>query len=441
MLKRGVLKLGKSFVLRGNICYSKNMTEFETAERAYLVCEEGVSRGVFKELPDRFGKLPCSDFGDCIIIPGLTDLHVHAPQFAFRGLGMDLELLEWLNKYALPEEAKYAVLSYAEKAYSLFVDDLKRGPNTRAVIFATCHVPATISLMRLLDDSQMVTMVGKVNMDRNAPDNLREESAERSAETTVEWLEAVTGRYERTYPILTPRFIPSCSDELMKKIGVIAKACGLPVQSHLSENLSEIAWVKELCPWAGCYGEAYDHFGLFGAPTPAIMAHCVHSGPGELELMKKNGVFIAHSPQSNTNILSGVAPVRKYLKAGLKVGLASDIGGGSDSSIFKIMRSAIEASKLRWRLVDQAEKPLTTEEAFYLGTIGGGEFFGKVGSFADGCEFDAVVIDDSNLTAPYRMPIADRVARIIYFSDDRNIRAKYVRGSELDLSGVSNPAA
>lgn len=429
-----------SFVLRGNICYSKNMTTFETAERAFLVCEDGVSRGIFAELPDRFSKLPCSDFGDCIIIPGLTDLHIHAPQFAFRGLGMDLELLAWLNEYALPEEAKYADLGYAKKAYSLFVNDLKKGPNTRAVIFATCHVPATISLMQMLDDSQLVTMVGKVNMDRNAPDNLCEESAERSAEATAEWIQAVTGRYSRTYPILTPRFIPSCSDGLMEKIGVIAKERGLPVQSHLSENLAEIEWVRELCPWAGCYGEAYDRFGLFGAPTPAIMAHCVYSCGEELELIKRNGVFIAHSPQSNTNILSGIAPVRKYLDAGLRVGLASDVGGGSDTSIFKIMRSAIEASKLRWRLVDQTEKPLTTEEAFYLGTIGGGRFFGRVGSFADGYEFDAVVLDDSNIAAPNRLSIADRVARIIYFSDDRNIRAKYVRGSELDLSCISAPA-
>lgn len=425
--------MDRSFVLKGNVCYSKNMTTLEIAEHAFLVCENGVSRGVFDALPREFGELPLIDYGDRIIIPGLTDLHIHAPQFAFRGLGTDMELLEWLKSYAFPEEAKYADLEYAEKAYSLFVEDLKRGPNTRAVVLATCHAPATILLMRMLEESGLVTMVGKVNMDRNSPDYLREESAERSAEETAKWLDEVSGLFQRTYPIITPRFTPACSDGLMEKLGEMAGERDLPVQSHLSENLAEIEWVKELCPWAGCYGEAYDRFGLFGGRTQAVMAHCVYSGDEEIALMKRNGVFVAHSPQSNTNLQSGIAPVRRFINAGLHIGLASDVAGGCDTSILKIMRSAIEVSKLRWRLADQTEKPLTAEEAFYLGTKGGGAFFGKVGSFEEGYEFDAVVIDDSNLSAPARLPVAGRLARIIYFSDDRNITAKYARGAAMAL--------
>lgn len=418
----------RSLVLRGNICYSKNITTFAVAERAYLVCENGVSRGVFAELPEEFEDLPFVDYGDCIIIPGLTDLHVHAPQFAFRGLGMDLELLEWLNRHAFPEEAKYYNLEYAQKAYSAFVEHVRKGPNTRAVIFATRHVPATELLMDMLECSGLVTMVGKVNMDRNSSPGLQEESAVRSAADTLAWLDAVSGKYSNTYPILTPRFIPACTDELMKKIKDIAGERGVPVQSHLSENMAEIEWVRELCPWAGCYGEAYECFGLFGKTTPTIMAHCVYSSGSEIALMRRNGVFVAHSPQSNTNISSGIAPVRRYLNEGLRIGLASDVAGGSDTSVLRIMRSAVEVSKLRWRLVNQDEKPLTIEEAFYLGTIGGGSFFGKVGSFDDGYEFDAVVIDDANLAAPSRLSIADRVARIIYFADDRNIKTKFARG-------------
>lgn len=423
--------MDRDFVLKGNICYSKDTTTLEIAERAFLVCENGLSRGVFYELPGRFAKLPLIDYGDRIIIPGLTDLHVHAPQFAFRGLGMDMELLEWLNRYAFPEEAKYADMEYAENAYSLFIKELQKGPNTRAVILATCHVPATIALMRMLEETGLVTMAGKVNMDRNSPDYLREESAEWSAEETLRWLDVVSELFTRTYPIITPRFTPACSDGLMERLGEIVAERGLPVQSHLSENLAEIEWVKELCPWAGCYGETYDRFGLFGGRTPAVMAHCVHSGDDEIALMKKNGVFVAHSPQSNTNLLSGVAPVRKFMNAGLNIGLASDVAGGGDMSILKIMRSAIEVSKLRWRLADQTEKPLTVEEAFYLGTKGGGAFFGKAGSFEVGYEFDAVVIDDSDLPAPSRLSVADRLARIIYFADDGNISAKYVRGARI----------
>lgn len=421
----------RSFVLRGNVCYSKSATALSTTERAYLVCENGVSRGVFAELPREFANLPCVDYGDCVILPGLTDLHVHAPQFAFRGLGMDLELLDWLNRHAFPEEEKYADPRYAQKAYSAFVEDVRKGPNTRAVIFATRHVAATGMLMDMLEDSGLVTMVGKVNMDRNSSLGLQEESATQSAVDTLAWLAATAGKYNNTYPILTPRFIPACTDELMAKINEIAMERGLPVQSHLSENLAEVEWVRSLCPWASCYGEAYERFGLFGKATPTIMAHCVYSSDEEIELMRKNGVFVAHSPQSNTNICSGIAPVRRYLNKGLLVGLASDVAGGCDTSILRVMRSAVEVSKLRWRLVNQEEKPLTTEEAFYLGTIGGGSFFGKVGSFDEGYEFDAVIIDDANLAVPDRLSVADRLARIIYFADDRNIKAKYARGKSV----------
>lgn len=426
----------RGFVLRGDVCYSKNLTTFATAERAYLVCEKGVSRGVFTELPEQFKNLPLTDYGDRMIIPGLVDLHVHAPQFSFRGLGMDVELLEWLNTHAFPEESKYSDLGYAARAYRDFVEDVRKGPNTRAVIFATVHAAATEMLMDMLDNSGLVTMVGKVNMDRNSAQGLQESSAERSAADTAAWLESTAGKYKNTYPILTPRFIPACTDELMEKLGVIAKEHSLPVQSHLSETVAEVEWVKKLCPWAECYGDAYDRFGLFGGQVPTIMAHCVYSGDREIKLLRDNGVFVAHSPQSNTNLASGAAPVRRYLDEGLSVGLASDVAGGCDTSLLRVMRSAIEVSKLRWRLVEQTGKPLTAAEAFYLGTVGGGSFFGKVGSFESGYEFDAVVIDDSVLAAPFELSVEERAARIIYFADDRNVTAKYARGEVVfDKSG------
>ena len=206
----------------------------------------------------------------------------------------------------------------------------------------------------------------------------------------------------------------------------------LPVQSHLSENEGEIAWVKELCPWSGCYGEAYDKFGLFGGlDCKTVMAHCVHSGEEETALMKKNGVYVAHCPQSNMNLSSGIAPIRSFLEQGLNVGLGSDVAGGSSSSIFRAMTDAIQVSKLRWRLVDQSLKSLTLAEAFYLGTKGGGSFFGKAGSFEEGYELDAVVLDDTNLYHPQEITTEERLERMIYLSDERNIRAKYVSGRQI----------
>lgn len=423
--------MAENFVLKGNICYSQDAQTLVTVEQGYLVCLDGRSAGVYRELPQEYASFPLTDYGDRMIVPGLVDLHLHAPQYSFRGLGMDLELLEWLNTRTFPEEAKYRDTEYAKKAYSIFADNMKRSATTRACIFATLHREATEVLMDLMEESGLKTMIGKVNMDRNSPDFLIEDSAEASAEETVRWLEEISGRYRNTEPILTPRFIPTCSDELMERLKEIQTRYGLAMQSHLSENQGEIAWVKELCPWSRFYGDAYDHFGLFGNGVRTIMAHCVWPPEEEVARMRDNGVFVAHCPQSNTNLSSGIAPVRTYLDEGIQVGLGTDVAGGVGESIFRAMADAIQVSKLRWRLVDESLKPLTVEEAFYLGTKGGGAFFGKTGSFEPGYELDAVVLNDESLRHPQPLDLKDRLERFIYISDERHIDAKYVAGCQV----------
>lgn len=420
-----------TFILKGNICYSETAETVRTVPNAYLVCREGICQGVFEELPEEWRDFPLTDCGNALILPGLVDLHLHAPQYAFTGLGMDMELLEWLDTRTFPEEGKYGDMAYAEKAYGIFTEDLKNSATTRACIFATRHVPATILLMDMLEESGLKTMVGKVNMDRNAPDYLCEESAEKSALDTRLWLKEVNGRYKNVRPILTPRFIPSCSDDLMKMLSEIRKEYDLPIQSHLSENKGEIAWVKELCPWSSFYGDAYEQFGMFGGNYPAVMAHCVHPTEEEIVLMRKNGVFAAHCPHSNTDLSSGVAPIRRYLDEGIHVGLGSDIAGGHVLSLFQVMVGAVQASKLRWRLEDDSQKPLTVDEVFYLGTKGGGAFFGQVGSFEKGYEFDAVIMDDSRLKTPRKLTLKERLERVVYLSDDRDVRGKYVAGRKI----------
>ena len=420
------------FILKGNIVYSRSAEELEICEHGYLVCENGRVKGVYQTLPFVYGGIPITDYEDRLIIPGLVDLHVHAPQYSYRGLGMDMELLEWLETNTFPEEAKFQETEYAKKAYRIFVDRMRRSATTRACIFATVHREATLLLMDMLEEAGLNTMVGKVNMDRNCPDYLREESAEVSAAETVEWIKDVLHKkYKHTRPILTPRFTPSCTDDLMERLKMIQMRYELPLQSHLSENPGEISWVKELCPWSEFYGDAYDKFGLFGSDCPTIMAHCVYSDEKEIARMKENGVYIAHCPESNMNIASGVAPVRRFLAEGLHVGMGSDVAGGSTESIFTAMAHAIQASKLRWRLLDGSLKPLTVEEAFYMATKGGGEFFGRVGSFEEGYEMDAVVLDDTRLEHPQPLDVKKRLERMIYFSDDREIYAKYVEGSRL----------
>lgn len=420
-----------NFVLHGNICYSVSPSQLATVPDGYLVCIGGLSKGVFTSLPSQYAHLPVKNYGDALIIPGLCDLHVHAPQYSFRALGMDLELLDWLNTHTFPEEAKYKDIGYAEKAYSVFVQDVLHGPNTRCVVFGTVHVPATLLLMDKFEESGLISMVGKVNMDRNTPPTLQEDSANTSLKNTLEWLKETQGRYKRTSPILTPRFIPSCSDDVMNGLAEIQKEYSLGVQSHLSENPSEVDWVKQLCPTASGYADAYMQYGLLGGKVPTIMAHCVWLRLDEIDLLAQRGVYVAHCPQSNQNLSSGIAPVRKFLNKGVPVGLGSDVAGGCHTSIFRAMADAIGASKMYWRYVDQSDKPISMEEAFYLGSMGGGAFFGLVGSFLEGYELDALVIDDSDIAKNYELTLKERLERVVYLSDNSHITAKYVQGRQL----------
>ena len=424
-----------SMILHGDICYSADQNTLITRPDSYLICVDGICKGIYDKIPEEHAQLPLHDHGKKLIIPGLIDLHTHAPQYAFRGLGMDRELLEWLSTYAFPEEAKYSDLAYADLAYTIFAEAMKRSATTRAVVFGTMHREATKLLMDKLDRTGIVSYVGKVNMDRNAPDTLREASAEASIKDTERFIKETSNKYRNTQPIVTPRFIPSCTDELMEGLGRLAAQYRIPVQSHLSENPGEIAWVRELCPWAENYGAAYERFGLFGKPQKTVMAHCVYSDDREVAMMKENGVFIAHCPASNMNVASGIAPIRRYLSEGLRVGLGSDVAGGQTESLFTAMVEALQVSRLYWRLVDSTATPLNVAEVFYMATKGGGEFFGKVGSFEDGYECDAVVIDDSLLPTPRPLTVQERLERTIYLGGDvKALSAKYCRGKQIELS-------
>lgn len=418
----------RTFALKGNIIFTPACGRLEVRPGQYLVCEDGLVAGIFETLPERFGGIPVHDHGDRLILPGLVDLHVHASQYAYRGLGMDMELLDWLEENAFPEEARFAEQEYAAAAYRVFTDELTRSATTRACVFATVHRPATLLLMELMEKAGLRGFVGKLNMDSNCPDYLRETTDGSLAETR-RWLEESAG-FSAVRPVITPRFIPSCSEKLMNGLGELQRQFGAAMQSHLSENLSEIEWVKQLRPWVRFYGEAYSRPGLFGGECPTVMAHCIWSGEEERALMKEQGVFLAHCPQSNMNVSSGIAPVRTWLNEGQKAGLGSDVAGGAHLSIFRAMTDAIQCSKLRWRLVDDSLAALTLPEALYLATKGGGEFFGKVGSFEPGYEFDAIVMDDSALPTTRKCTLAERLERVIWLSDGLP-SAKYVAGRRL----------
>ncbi len=420
-----------SFVIKGDICYSADKDTLLTFKDHYLICLDGHSAGVFENIPEEYTELEVYDYSGLLVVPGLVDLHIHAPQFTLRGLGMDDELLDWLNNLTFPEESRYSDIEYAKAAYTDFAEVMRLGATTRACIFASTHVPATKLLMEYMEATGLHTYVGKVNMDRNCPAIMVEDTG-KSARDTEEWVNFCESRgFQNTKPMLTPRFIPTCTDELMHLLRDIQEKYALPLQSHLSENPAEIEWVKELCKESEFYGDAYDRYRLFGRDVPTIMAHCVYSEENELARIKENGVFIAHCPQSNTNIASGIAPVRKFLDMGINCGLGSDVAGGASESILRAMADSIQMSKMRWRLQDKNLKPLTFEEAFFLGTKGGGEFFGRVGSFEKGYEFDAVAFDDCVPSYHSPLTLRQRLERHAYLSNGRDTAHKFVCGTQI----------
>ena len=415
------------YALKGNLIWTEEPGCFRVLENGYLLIKDDRIAAVSAE---PFAGVMTEDFGFRLIIPGLYDLHLHAPQYMFAGLFMDEELLVWLDKHTFPLEARFSDIDFAAKAYEAFVDDLKYSFTARASVFGTIHKDSTLLLMSLLEEAGLHGYVGKVSMDRNSPDSLRETTAD-AIEDELKFLDKVS-EYRNVKSIVTPRFIPSCSDELLSALGSISKEHNLPVQTHLDENPGEIEWVKELMPDSKSYAEAYERFGLLD--TKSIMAHCVWITEEEMDILQSHGSYIAHSPSSNMNLSSGIAPVRRFFERGMNIGLATDTAGGSSLSMFRMITDAIASSKLRWRLVDDSLAPLRFSEAFYLASKGGGSFFGTAGSLEEGYAADILVLDDASSEMTVLSPelsLPEKLEFYAYRAPDRRPFAKYVAGKRI----------
>ena len=237
-------------------------------------------------------------------------------------------------------------------------------------------------------------------MNQMSPDSYRDDSSEESianTEATIEYIQKIDPGYSLISPIITPRFAPSCTSDLLSRLAELAEKFDLPIQTHMSENLAEVALVKELFPGHNSYAHVYDAHGLMTNRT--ILAHCIHISEEEVNLCAERGAGIAHCPISNTGLTSGEAKVRWIIEGGVKVGLGTDCSGGYSPSILESARQASNVSRhvcMKSTLETKETPQLALAEIIYLATMGGAEVCSlqdKVGNFVPGKEFDALLID------------------------------------------------
>ena len=379
------------------------------------------------------------------ILPGLIDLHVHAPQWPQLGKALHLPLYEWLLQCTFPLEAKYADRAWADRVYTSLVDTLLANGTTTAVYFATVHVESTMCLADICLAKGQRALVGKVAMDdpEQCPDYYRDACATAGIEGTrdlIAYVRALPGNEAGLVrPVITPRFIPSCTDRLLEGLGALAEETACHVQTHCSEGDWEHAFVLERLGRTDTH--ALHDFGLLRPNT--ILAHSNFVTEADMDLIGRVRAGIAHCPLANLYFSNAVFPLRAALDKGLQVGLGSDISGGASPSILDNCRHAITASRALEDGVDPAldaadrGRPMSRIDfhtAFWMATAGGADALGlPVGRFeADRC-FDAVLVDTaragSNLIVWRDADSLEDVAqKIIYNAGRDDIRKVWVDG-------------
>lgn len=387
---------------------------------------------------------------DQYLLPGLIDLHVHAPQWPQMGKALDKPLEKWLNDYTFPLEARYADIAFARRNYTELVSALLANGTTTAVYFATLHTESSVELARICLAQGQRALVGRVAMDdpSQCPDYYRDETAASAEAETRAFIRAVSelsgNTAKRVLPVITPRFIPSCTDDLLKRLGAVARETGCHVQTHCSESDWEHGYVKERLGKTDTV--ALHDFGLLTRKT--ILAHSNHIEDNDADLIQKTGAGVAHCPLSNFYFANAVFPLRAMLERGLNVGLGTDIAGGHSPSVFDACRHAIIASKA---LNDGVDARITAEqrgrpgsaisfrEAFWLATGGAGEVLDlRVGKLAVGYQFDAIVIDTRAAGSDIYINTAedapeDRLQKIIYNARRNNISRVWVDGKAVNI--------
>ncbi|KRN58976.1 guanine deaminase [Limosilactobacillus secaliphilus] len=375
---------------------------------------------------------------DQYLLPGFVDLHVHAPQWPQAGLALDLPLAKWLNHYTFPLEAKLSDPTYAQKVYQDFVHNLLANGTTAALMFGTIHFSANMILAKESVKQGLRGFVGQVVMDNpsTSPEYYRNSSAQAALSSTEKFIHAVrdlqTQSGQTIEPVITPRFVPSCTDEALFGLGRLAHQYDLPVQSHLSESNWEHGYAIERFGQRDT--EVMDHFGLL--TKRAVMAHGTQLTKDDWRILRERHSAIAHCPISNIYFGNGVLPVKQLLALHNQLGLGSDISGGYTPSLFHNARQAVKSSQQLTDGVDNqlpAEKRgvagsrITMANAFYLATRGGAAALGlKTGVIQAGYAADLQVVKMHRALMP--LSTADIFQRLMYQTEQTDIETVFVNG-------------
>lgn len=399
-----------------------------------LVLEKGKVKelGTYESLQDKYAEIPVTSYPGMLIMPGFIDTHIHFPQVEMIAAYGE-QLLEWLNQYTFPTEGKFKDTAYAQKIASFFLDELLRNGTTTALVFAAVYPQSVDVFFEEASRRNLRMIAGKVMMDRNAPSFLLD-----TPETSYQESKRLIQKWHKKGRLLyavTPRFAITSTDEQLRLGGkLLEEFTDVYLHTHLSENVDEVAWVKELFPNCKGYLDAYAQAGL--VCDRSVFAHGVHLTDEEFKLLSEAKSAIAFCPTSNLFLGSGLFKIEKAksVEYPVKVGLGTDVGAGTSFSILQTANEAYKVAQLR-------RQKLSPFKALFLATLGGARALSledKIGNFDVGKEADFIVLDmratplmafrNSDSTATSLDELAQETFTLMMLSDDRAVRATYIMG-------------
>lgn len=403
-------------------------------EQSYQYFEDGIlliengkvaQVGAAAELLPKLAGVEVQHYRDALITPGFIDTHIHYPQTGMIA-SYGEQLLDWLNTYTFPTERQFEDKAHASDVAAIFLKELLRNGTTTALVFGSVHPQSVDAFFEQADKLNLRMIAGKVLMDRNAPDYLTD-----TAETGYAESKALIERWHgkgRLHYAVTPRFAPTSTPEQLDLAGkLFGEYPDLYMHTHISENKAEVAWVKELFPARKGYLDVYDHHKLIG--PRAVFAHGVHLCDDECKRLAETGSAVAFCPTSNLFLGSGLFDLNKLEEHGVRVGLGTDVGGGTSFSQLQSLNEAYKIMQLQGKKLDPFK-------SLYLATLGGANALyldDKLGNFMPGKDADFLVLDyNATPLISYRMQQAksleERLFALTMLGDDRTVKETFAAG-------------